>query len=100
MYASIQTPADGAVASSYGEIGRIPDAMFKTFMSRFQGPNAPNPHDVAEAIAKLVAQGKGGREPRTIVGAAYGADRANADVAPVQSGVVGALGLGRLEKIA
>jgi len=100
MYASIQTPANCAVTNSYGEIGQIPDAMFRTFMSMFRGKNAPNPHDIAEAVTKLVAQGKGSRPARTVVGTAFGADKANADVAPVQSRVVGALGLGHLEKIA
>jgi NAD(P)-dependent dehydrogenase (short-subunit alcohol dehydrogenase family) len=53
---SIQTPADAEVTKSYGEVGQIPDAMFKWFMSRFEGQDAPNPHDVAEAVAKLVGQ--------------------------------------------
>src|SRR6266404_4677297 len=51
---SIQMPAGTEVTKSYGEVGQIPDAMFKAFMSKFEGKDAPNPHDVAEAIAKLV----------------------------------------------
>jgi NAD(P)-dependent dehydrogenase (short-subunit alcohol dehydrogenase family) len=97
---SIQTPADAEVTKSYGEVGQIPDAMFKWFMSRFEGQDAPNPHDVAEAVAKLVGQSKGSRAARTVVGAAFGSDKANEDVAPVQAKVVEALGLSHLEKIA
>jgi hypothetical protein len=74
--------------------------MFKTFMSMFEGENVPNPHDVAEAVTKLIAQPKGSRAARTVVGAAFGADKINSDIAPVQSQVVEGLGLGHLAKIA
>jgi NAD(P)-dependent dehydrogenase (short-subunit alcohol dehydrogenase family) len=100
FFPGIQTPADTGVATSYGEVGHIPDAMFKSFTSRFEGKDAPNPHDVAEAIATLVGQSKGSRAARTVVGAAFGADKANEDVAPVQAQAVEALGLSHLEKIA
>jgi len=100
FFSGIQTPADTEVTKSYGEVGQIPDAMFKWFMSRFEGQDAPNPHDVAEAVAKLVGQPKGSRAARTVVGAAFGSDQANEDVAPVQAKVVEALGLSHLEKIA
>ena len=88
------------MTKSYGDVGQIPDAMFKTFMSRFEGADAPNPHDIAEAVAQLVGQSKGSRAARTIVGAAFGSDKANEDVAPVQAQAVEALGLSHLEKIA
>ncbi len=97
---SIQMPAGTEVTKSYGEVGQIPDAMFKAFMSKFEGKDAPNPHDVAEAIAKLVGQSKGSRATRTVVGASFGSDKANEDVAPVQAKVVEYLGLSHLEKIA
>jgi len=100
FYTGIQTPADTEVTKSYGEVGQIPDAMFKSFMSRFEGKDAPNPHDVAEAVARLVGQSKGSRAARTVVGAAFGSDKANEAVAPVQAKVVEALGLSHLEKIA
>jgi short-subunit dehydrogenase len=99
LFASLQTPAGTEVTKSYGDLGQIPDAMFKTFISRFQGKDAPNPHDVAEAITKLVGQSKGSRAIRTVVGAAYGSDKVNEAVAPVQAKVVEALGLSHLEKI-
>jgi hypothetical protein len=40
------------------------------------------------------------RATRTVVGAEFGSDKANEDVAPVQAKVVEALGLSQLEKIA
>jgi NAD(P)-dependent dehydrogenase (short-subunit alcohol dehydrogenase family) len=100
FFASIQTPAGTEVTASYGDVGQIPDAMFKSFMSTFEGEDAPNPHDVAEAVAGLVDQSKGSRATRTVVGEAFGVDRANEDVAPVQTQAVEALGLGHLEKVA
>jgi NAD(P)-dependent dehydrogenase (short-subunit alcohol dehydrogenase family) len=100
MYASVQQPADTDRAAAYGAVGEIPGAMFKHFMTTFQAPNAPNPHEVAEAIAKLVAQPKGSRPARTVVGASLGSDIVNDQTAPVQAHVVEALGLGHLAKVA
>jgi NAD(P)-dependent dehydrogenase (short-subunit alcohol dehydrogenase family) len=100
MYAKVQQPDDATRATAYGAVGEIPGAMFKHFMATFSAPGAPNPHDVAEAIAKLVAQAKGSRAPRSIVGAAFGSDVVNAQTAPVQAHVVEALGLAHLAKVA
>jgi NADP-dependent 3-hydroxy acid dehydrogenase YdfG len=100
LFASVQTPVGTEVTKSYGEVGQIPDAMFKNFISIFESKDAPNPHDIAEAVAKLVGLSKGSRAIRTVVGAAFGSDRANEDIAPVQAKVVEYLGLSHLEKIA
>lgn len=100
MYASILQPADAATAKSYGEIGAIPGKMFETFTAMFSADGAPNPHDVAAAVAALVAAPKGSRPARTVVGQSFGADAVNEATAPVQHGVVEALGLGALEKLA
>jgi len=99
MYANVQQPAETDRAAAYGPVGEIPGAMFKHFITMFQAPDAPNPHDVAEAIAKLVAAPKGSRPARTVVGAAFGSDTVNEQTAPVQAHVVEALGLGHLAKI-
>jgi len=74
--------------------------MVKTLMASLEGKNAPNPHDVGEAVAKLVGQSKGSRAARTVVGAPFGSDKANEDVAPLQAQVAEALGLSHLEKVA
>jgi NAD(P)-dependent dehydrogenase (short-subunit alcohol dehydrogenase family) len=99
MYASVQQPADADRAAAYGAVGEIPGTMFKHFMTTFQAADAPNPHDVAEAIAKLVALPKGSRPARTVVGAPFGSDTVNEQTA-VQARVVEALGLGHLAKVA
>jgi NADP-dependent 3-hydroxy acid dehydrogenase YdfG len=100
MYASVQLPADGSRREAYGEVGKIPGAMLQTFTKMFQAADAPNPHDIAEAIARLVAQPKGSRPARTVVGAPFGSDTVNEQTAPVQEKVVQGLGLGHLAKIA
>jgi NADP-dependent 3-hydroxy acid dehydrogenase YdfG len=97
---SSQTPAGTEVTESYGEVGHIPDAIVRNLMSTFEGKDAPNPHDVAEAVATLVGQSKGSRAVRTVVGAPFGSDKANQDVAPVQAEAVEALGLSHLERVA
>jgi hypothetical protein len=95
-----QTPAGPEVAESYGEVGRIPDALVTSLTSAFEGKDAPDPRDVAEAIVTLAGQAKGSCGVRTVVGAPFGSDQANGDVAPVQSKVAEALGLSHLEKVA
>jgi NAD(P)-dependent dehydrogenase (short-subunit alcohol dehydrogenase family) len=100
FFTNIQTPAGTDVTKSYGEVGQIPAAMVKSLTSTFEGNDAPDPHEVAAAIAELVGQAKGTRAARTVVGAPYGSDKANEDVAPVQAKVVEALGLSHLEKVA
>ncbi len=96
MYASATMPADGERAAEYGDVGQIPGAMFETFNTMFSGPDAPDPHDVAEAIANLIATPKGDRPARTVVGAGFGADTLNNATEPVQASTVEALGLGHL----
>jgi NAD(P)-dependent dehydrogenase (short-subunit alcohol dehydrogenase family) len=100
FYENVQQPADTDRVAAYGTVGEIPSAIFKHFMTTFQAPDAPNSHDVAEAIAKLVVLPKGSRPARTVVGAAFGSDTVNAQTAPVQANVVEALGLGHLAKVA
>lgn len=99
MYASAQQPADTARGAAYGDIGAIPGAMFKTFTEMFAAADAPRPHDVAEAIAKLIATPKGQRPARVVVGQAFGSDAINAAVAPVQQQVINSLGLSALATI-
>ena len=99
MYGSALQPADSARAGGYGTIADIPTAMFGHFMSVFQSANAPDPHDVAEAIRELIAMPKGRRPARTVVGTAFGSDTVNAQTAPVQAHVLESLGLAHLANI-
>src|SRR5260370_16935588 len=81
---SIQIPAGTEVAKSYGEVGHIPDALFKSLTSTFEGEDAPNPHDVAEAIVKLISQAKGSRAVRTVVRPPFPSHKPNQHLPPLQ----------------
>jgi NAD(P)-dependent dehydrogenase (short-subunit alcohol dehydrogenase family) len=96
VFASAQRPGDAARGVDYGEIGAIPGKMVGTLMELFQSANAPNPHDVAEAIARIVEQPKGSRPARVVVGQSFGTDALNALAAQVQAQLLDGLGLGQL----
>ena len=99
MYSSAAQPADVERVAEYGAIGEIPAAMFKQFMSMFESADSPNPHDVAEAVVRLIDAPKGQRPARTVVGTSFGADTVNDATAPVQAGTVKALGLDYLDTV-
>ena len=99
MYASATQPADAGRVAEYGAVGEIPGAMFQHLTTMLSGPDAPDPHDIAEAVAKLIVTPKGARPARTVVGTSYGADTLNDATAPVQAGTVEALGLGHLATV-
>lgn len=96
LFAAAQQPADAARSGSYGEVAEIPGKILQTFMSMFQGENAPNPQDIADAIDKLVGTPAGQRPDRVIVGLPFGSDALNTAVAPIQRSLVDNLGLGSL----
>src|SRR3984893_16755607 len=99
MYAAAQQPADEELRKTYGETGEVPGKILKTFMTLFQGENAPNSQDVATAIDKIVAMPAGSRPDRVVVGLPFGSDAVNTAVAPIQRGVIESLGLGDLTKL-
>ncbi len=97
MYASAAQPQDVQTVEAYGEVGKIPAAMFEQFMTMLSGADAPNPRDIADAVAALVAAPSGQRAARVVVGTSFGADAVNDAIAPVQAGTVEALGLAHLD---
>ena len=99
MYGSAAQPADAGRVAEYGEVGEIPAAMFQSFMTLFDSSDAPNPHDIAEAVSALIDAPKGTRPARTVVGTSFGADTVNAATAPVQADVIRGLGLDHLETV-
>ena len=80
-------------------MGEIPGAIFQNFATQFAAPGAPDPHDIAETVAKLIDTPKGERPARTVLGASYGADSLNDATHPVQASIVEALGLGHLATV-
>ncbi len=99
LFASAAPPVDAGRTAEYGSVGEIPGAMFQQFDSMLSAADAPDPHDTAEAIARLIATPKGNRPARTVVGASYGADILNDATTPVQASVLEAFGLNKLATI-
>jgi NADP-dependent 3-hydroxy acid dehydrogenase YdfG len=93
IFGNAQAPADSARIAAYGELGAIPDKIAQTIGESFKGDNAPNPHEVAEAIASVVEQPAGTRPPRVVVGHSLGADAMNAQSTSVQAQMLDGLGL-------
>lgn len=100
LYASAQQPQDPARATGYGAVADIPGGMLSHFAMVFSGAEAPNPHDVATAVAATVAAPQGQRVRRTVVGQAFGSAEVNDATAPLQAGAIKALGLGELDPAA
>ena len=99
MYAAAQQAADTGRASQYGDVAQIPAKILQTFADLFQGKDAPNPTDVANAIDKVIATPAGQRPDRIVVGIPFGSDAVNAAVAPIQSGLMENLGLASLTEL-
>src|ERR1700738_4550581 len=99
MYAAAQQPADGEIAKTYGAVAEVPGKILKTFVTLFEGENAPNPRDVAEAIDKIVSTPVGKRPDRVVVGLPFGSDAVNNAVNPIQRGTIDSLGLGDLARL-
>jgi NAD(P)-dependent dehydrogenase (short-subunit alcohol dehydrogenase family) len=88
LYAAVQQPADAGRSQEYGEIAALPGAFNEYVQGIFTGANPPDPHDVSEALVKLLATPDGKRPNRVVVGAPFGADAANAAIQPIQDGLI------------
>ncbi len=95
LIASSPEPSDTAVLASYGDVAAIPGQIKAHSDQQFDPANPPRPQLVADAIAKLVAATD--RRPlRTVVmpdGLDYGVQQINDSVAPIQNGVLTAMGM-------
>ena len=91
--------ADTSREAEYGPIAEIPKAFVAYVGGLFAGENAPNPHDVAEEISKLIATPAGQRPSRVVAGLAFGADAANAAIAPIQDQLIAGVQMEGLKKL-
>ena len=96
IYGSALKPADATRIRPYGEVSAILGKMAESFAQMLSSENAPNPHEVAEAIARLVDQPVGSRPLRVVVGAPFGADVVNTTAAALQSQLLDGLSLNSL----
>ena len=96
LYSAHQAPADGSREPAYGEVAAVPKAFVAYLQDLFGADGAPDPHDVAEALARLVDTPAGQRPERVVVGNPFGASDVNAVVKPIQHQLVEGIGMGGL----
>lgn len=99
LYTSLLQPADAGRSAEYGEIASLPAAFNQYIQGVFSGANPPNPHDVSEALVKLIAMPDGKRPPRVVIGTSFGAAEVNSAVQPIQSGMISSIGFEALTKL-
>lgn len=99
LYSATQQPADSGRAQEYGEIAKLPGAFVQFLSEVFSSAEAPDSHDVAKELVKLIATPAGQRPDRVIVGAGYGADAVNAAVQPIQAQMISGIGFDALKKL-
>lgn len=95
LIASSPQPSDAGVLEAYGKVAAIPGQIMAHSDEQFDPANPPRPQLVADAIARLVAATE--RRPlRTVVmpdGLDFGVQQINDAVAPIQNGVLNAMGM-------
>ncbi len=95
LIASSPEPSDATVLAAYGEVAAIPGQIKAHADQQSDPANPPRPQRVADAIATLVNATE--RRPlRTVVmpeGQDYGVQQINDSVAPIQNGVLQAMGM-------
>lgn len=91
-------PADGERAAGYGDATAIPQKLFAAMGSMLEGPNAPDPQLVADAVARLIDTPTGHRPLRTVVAPlqSQGIESVNAASSGVQAGMFQFMGMGDL----
>jgi len=92
-------PSDPTRATGYGEIGVRLEQAATDFMASFSDPSCPDPQEVADAVAELVAMPPGARPLRISLGAprAY-LESLNQVIAETQAGILERSGLAWLMK--
>ena len=99
LYSAHQAPADGSREPAYGEVAAVPKAFVAYLQDLFGADGAPDPHDVAEALARLVDTPAGQRPERVVVGNPFGASDVNAVVKPIQAQLIEGIGMSGLSRL-
>jgi NAD(P)-dependent dehydrogenase (short-subunit alcohol dehydrogenase family) len=95
LFSKIVGPADAERVATYGALAEVPQKIFGGFAQSLQGPDAPDPQEVADAIARLVETPTGSRPLRTSVDrfTKDGVEAINRVAVDVQAGVFKAFGM-------
>ncbi|MEM1042475.1 MAG: SDR family oxidoreductase [Bacteroidota bacterium] len=78
FFDSMVPGADDARAESYGPLAEMPGQMWSGVGEMLQGDDAPDPQEVADAVATLIATPAGERPLRVVVDPMTGGDGAKA----------------------
>jgi NAD(P)-dependent dehydrogenase (short-subunit alcohol dehydrogenase family) len=95
-------PSDAARNAEYGPMAQAPEASLAAFEKNLQGPNAPNPQWVADAVSELIKKPRGQRPFRTAVdrlGMGAAVEPYNRAAEELQKNVYGAFGMAGLLKL-
>lgn len=68
IFTKLVYPADTAALAGHGEHASRPEQIFGGLGAALYGPDAPDPQEVADAIAALIDMPAGARPLRTVVG--------------------------------
>ena len=77
LYERLVYPGDAERVDGYGALADMPGQIFGGFAEQLQGPDGPDPQEVADAVAALIEAPIGERPLRTVVDR-YTADGVNA----------------------
>jgi NAD(P)-dependent dehydrogenase (short-subunit alcohol dehydrogenase family) len=98
----LMRPSDDERRKDYGPMADDPEQRIESFGKIFEGPQAPNPQLVADAIAGLVEMPRGERPFRTTVdrmGMGQAIDPYNKSIEEIQRNIYAAFGMGELLKL-
>jgi NAD(P)-dependent dehydrogenase (short-subunit alcohol dehydrogenase family) len=70
--AKMMWPAEASRAKGYGASADLPERLLAGLKPMLEGPNPPNPQDVADAITTLIEMPAGTRPLRTVVDQLWG----------------------------
>ncbi len=99
----LMKPSDTSRAAGYGPMADAPEQAFTEFAKVFEKPDAPQPQEVADAIANLIATPRGQRPFRTTVdglGMKPHIDRINEAADAATTGIYTAFGMDGMLKVA
>ncbi len=101
IFGRVTTPNDAGRSAGYRALAPIQEQMTAGLQEMLSGSNAPNPQDVADAVATLVGTPTGERALRTLVGEdAAAATYLNQVAEQTQSGFLVQMGMSDLTQVA
>ena len=101
IFSRVGTPDDAERSAEYQALAPIQEQMTAGLQEMLSGSDAPNPQDVADAVATLVATPTGERALRTLVGQdAVAATYLNQVAEQTQSVLLAQMGMSELTQVA